>query len=178
MIRTIPNINTSRLTLRSMRLEDFDRFAEIWSSQATEQHAAGGPWSRPRAWEAFLRNAGHWYMAGFGEWAIEERGSRQMIGQVGFRFAGTEFGADFDAYPETSAILDPKAQRKGLGTEAIVAAHDWFDRVITGPLVARIFEDDAPSFSIAASQGYATVRTVNIDDRSIFLMRRNSPPPH
>ncbi|MGV6847167.1 MAG: GNAT family N-acetyltransferase [Marinibacterium sp.] len=176
MARSIPNINTSRLTLRAMRLEDFDRFAEIWATDAAWQHAAGGPWSRPRAWEAFLRNAGHWQMAGFGEWAIEARGERRMIGQVGFRFAGTEFGADFDAYPEVSMLLDPAVQHRGIGTEAIIAAHDWFDRIITGPAVARIFEDDAPSFALAERLGYATVRTINIDDRSIFLMRRDAPP--
>lgn len=177
MARAIPNINTTRVTLRAMRLEDFDRFAEIWASPAATLQATGGPWSRPRAWEAFLRNAGHWYMAGFGEWAIEERGTRRMIGQAGFRFGGTEFGSDFDSYPEASAILDPELQRKGLGTEAISAAHDWFDRVITGPLVARIYEDDAPSFAIAEHLGYKTIRTITIDDRAIFLMRRNSPPP-
>ena len=31
MSRHVPTINTARITLRAMRPEDFDRFAEIWA---------------------------------------------------------------------------------------------------------------------------------------------------
>ena len=31
MIRSIPTINTARLALRAMRLEDFDRYCEIFT---------------------------------------------------------------------------------------------------------------------------------------------------
>ena len=58
MIRSTPNINTSRLALRGMRPEDFDRYAEIWSMPDVVRNIGGAPWDRRRAWESFLRNAG------------------------------------------------------------------------------------------------------------------------
>jgi RimJ/RimL family protein N-acetyltransferase len=66
-----------------MRPEDFDRFAEIWANPQVVRQI-GPPKSRAEAWEAFLRNAGHWQMTRFGQWAINDQASRKMVGQTGF----------------------------------------------------------------------------------------------
>ncbi|MEY8841049.1 GNAT family N-acetyltransferase, partial [Cribrihabitans sp. XS_ASV171] len=79
MIRSIPTINTARLTLCAMRPEDFNRFAEIWADPQVVRHIGGTPRSRGEAWEAFLRNAGHWQMTGFGQWAIVLQRTRCMV---------------------------------------------------------------------------------------------------
>ncbi|MGR3803866.1 GNAT family N-acetyltransferase [Marinibacterium profundimaris] len=176
MIRAIPNINTSRLTLRAMRAEDFDRFADLWASPIVGRHAAGGPLSRSRAWGVFLRVAGHWHMTGFGEWAIEDRTTRQIIGQAGFRYSVSDLGADFDAYPEASVLLLPDMLDQRFGLEAMTAAHDWFDRVITGPLVARVRDGDGAGAAVAARLGYARLRVVEDGGGPVLLLRRNSPP--
>ena len=84
MIRAIPNINTARLSLRAMRSEDFDRYAEIWAMRDVVYHILPEPRDRRAAWESFLCNAGHWQMAGFGQWAVIEQKTRQMVGQAGF----------------------------------------------------------------------------------------------
>ncbi|WP_428925563.1 GNAT family N-acetyltransferase [Marinibacterium sp. SX1] len=176
MIRAIPNINTARLTLRAMRPEDFDGFAALWASPITARHAAGGPMSRSKAWGVFLRITGHWHMTGFGEWAIEDRASRRVIGQAGFRFSVSELGEDFDAYPEASVLLLPEMQGQGLGAEALSAAHDWFDRVVTGPLVGRVRDTDPAGKVLAARMGYGRLRVVEDGAGQVLLLRRNSPP--
>lgn len=178
MIRSIPNINTARLTLRAMRPEDFDRFAEIWAMPDVVRNVGGKPWSRGRAWESFLRNAGHWQMAGFGQWAVIEQRTRQMIGQTGFFFGARALGEDFDPYPEAGWILVPEVQGRGLGQEAAQAAHDWFDRVIPGPLVVRVSPDNTPSLKLAADLGYDAMREASYDGESAVLLRRNGPPRH
>lgn len=175
MSRPIPKINTSRLTLSGMRPEDFDRFAEIWANPEVVRHI-GPPKSRAEAWEAFLRNAGHWQMTGFGQWAINDHASRQMVGQTGFFFAARGVGRDFDACPEAGWVLAPEAQGKGLGIEATKAAHDWHDRVIPGPLVAMVTEDNLASREVADRLGYGLLRRAEIGGDAVLLLRRDGPP--
>ncbi|QEW19781.1 hypothetical protein LA6_001971 [Marinibacterium anthonyi] len=176
MTRAIPNINTARLTLRALRPEDFDRFAELWGSPTAQRHAAIGPLSRSRAWGVFLRVAGHWHMTGFGEWAIEDRQTRRLIGQAGFRYSVSDLGADFDAYPEASVMLMPEMLHQRIGAEALGAAHDWFDRVITGPVVARVRDGDGAGAALATRLGYARLRAIDETGGQVLLLRRNSPP--
>lgn len=175
MIRSIPMINTSRLTLSGMRPEDFERYAEIWSDPCVVRHI-GAPRSRGEAWSAFLRNAGHWHMTGFGQWAVIQQSTRRMIGQAGFFFSDRQMGDDFDPYPEAAWVLVPEAQGQGLGHEAAQAAHDWFDRIIPGALVAMISTGHEPSLKLAAKLGYQVLREAEYLGDRVVLMRRQGPP--
>lgn len=176
MNRTIPVINTARLSLRPMRPEDFDRYAEIWATPGVVRHIGGTPWSRERAWDSFLRNAGHWQMMGFGQWAVTEQVSRRMIGQAGFFYACRGLGEGFDDCPEAGWVLAEEVQGRGYGFEAAQAAHDWFDRVIPGPLVCLVSGDNLRSRAVAERLGYAELREVETADGPAVLMRRDRPP--
>tara|TARA_R110002095_G_scaffold201988_1_gene183184 strand:- start:1533 stop:2066 length:534 start_codon:yes stop_codon:yes gene_type:complete len=176
MSRTIPTINTSRLTLRAMRREDFDRFAEIWATPEVVTHISGKPWPKARSWDAFLRNAGHWQIAGFGQWAIQIHRLPEMSGQIGFFFGSRGLGDDFDPYPEAGWVLEPGAQGHGLGLEAAHAAHDWFDRVVAGRTVCLIAPDNEASLRIAGALGYVVLREAVIEDAPVCLMTRKGPP--
>lgn len=175
MNRSIPTINTARVILRSMRLEDFERFAEIWAMPDVVRHITGRPRSRAESWDSFLRNAGHWQMTGFGQWAVIDQRNRNMIGQVGFFFGSQQLGEDFDGFPQAGWVLTPEAQGSGLAAEAAQAAHDWFDRVIPGPLVVRISAENANSRKLAGSLGYVDLREATESGSKLILMRRNGP---
>ena len=176
MSRTIPTINTSRLTLRGMRPEDFGRFAEIWAMPEVVAHINGDPWPRSKAWAAFLRNAGHWQITGFGQWAIQRHRVDAMSGQVGFFYGKRDLGEDFDNFPEAGWVLEPGAHGMGLGMEAARAAHDWFDRVVTGRLVCMIDPEHSASIAIAEALGYAQLRSAEFDGSPVLLMARKGPP--
>ncbi|KIN60738.1 Acetyltransferase, GNAT family protein [Sulfitobacter noctilucae] len=176
MSRTIPTINTARLTLRAMRAEDFTRFATIWAMPEVVTHISGKPRSKAQSWDAFLRNAGHWQISGFGQWAIQPRGAAEMEGQCGFFFGSRKLGADFDPYPEAGWLLASDAQGKGLGLEAVQAAHDWFDRVIAGRTVCMIAPENTGSLRIAEAVGYQSLRQAQIDGETVDLMTRKGPP--
>lgn len=158
-----------------MRPEDFDRYAQIWAMPEVVTHILPGPRDRRSAWESFLRNAGHWQMAGFGQWAVIDQQSREMIGQAGFFYASSVIGEDVDPLPNAGWMLVPEAQGKGLGREAVAAAHDWFDRVIPGPLVARVGKTNGPSLALAERLNYAPLREVDDGEGSVILLRRNGP---
>lgn len=176
MIRSIPNINTSRLALRAMRPEDFDRYAEIWALPDVVRNIGGVPRERRQAWESFLRNAGHWQMTGFGQWAVVEQRSRAMIGQVGFFYGSEPVAEDFDTFPEAGWLLVPEAQGNGFAIEAARAAHDWFDRVIPGKLVARVAAANTPSLRLADQLGYRELRRLEGAGEPLILLRRDGPP--
>lgn len=176
MSRAVPNINTPRLTLRAMRSEDFARYAEIWATPEVVTHISGKPWPKAQSWDAFLRNAGHWQIVGFGQWAVQPRGTRVMAGQTGFFFGSRGFGDDFDPFPEAGWVLAPEAQGSGLGLEAARAAHDWFDRVVTGRTVCMITARNDASLRLAAALGYGRLRETEVDGETVVLMTRKGPP--
>ena len=176
MSRTIPTINTHRLTLRGMRAEDFNRFAEIWAIEDVVRFIDGTPWPRSKAWKAFLRHAGHWQITGFGQWAIHRHRVPEMSGQVGFFYAKRDLGEDFDDFPEAGWVLAPDAQGQGYAEEAVRAAHDWFDRVVTGRLVCLIHPDNSRSISLAERMGYRRMRDAQTEGEAAVLFERNGPP--
>lgn len=176
MARTTPTINTARLTLRAMRPQDFEDFAALWREEDVVRHLGGKPHDRTHCWRDFLLMAGHWQITGFGVWGVEPRGTRKIMGQVGFWFAGRELGDDFDAYPEASLVIHPEVQGTGLGREAAQAAHDWFDRVITGPLVCEVARKDVMGMKIAERMGYAPLRDIGPKTKPRALMLRKTPP--
>ncbi|MEP1612341.1 MAG: GNAT family N-acetyltransferase [Roseobacter sp.] len=176
MSRTIPTINTHRLTLRGMRAEDFSRFAEIWAMPEVVKYIDAAPWPRSKSWSAFLRHAGHWQITGFGQWAITRHRAPEMSGQVGFFFAKRDLGADFDDFPEAGWVLEPDAHGEGVGLEAARAAHDWFDRVITGRLVCMIDVRNTKSMKIADHLGYQLLRDAIYEGDAVKLYERNGPP--
>lgn len=175
MSRPIPTINTARLRLRGMRVEEFERYAEIWREPEVVAYISSQPKSRAKSWDAFLRNAGQWQMSGFGQWAIQRHESAQMMGQTGFFNGGRELGDDFDWYPEAGWVLDPSAHGTGFALEAVQAAHDWFDRVISGRTVCVISPDNEPSMKLAHKLGYRVLRDAQMDGSAVQLMTRKGP---
>ncbi|MEM6758433.1 MAG: GNAT family N-acetyltransferase [Pseudomonadota bacterium] len=176
MNRTVPTINTARLTLRAMRPGDFDRFAEIWAMPAVVRHIDGAPRDRAKSWDQFLRNEGHWQMTGFGQWAIEDHATKDMVGQVGFFLKDRGLEAEWDRVPEAGWVLVPDLHGQGLGREAVRAAHEWFDRVITGPTACLIHPENAASLRLAERLGYSTVNTLTYCDAPACMLLRKSVP--
>ena len=68
---------------------------------------------------------------------------------------------DFDPFPEAGWLLVPEAQGRGLGREAAMAAHDWFDHIATGPAVARIPERNERSMALAEHLNYKPMRALD-----------------
>ncbi len=176
MSRTIPTINTARLTLRGMRTEDFQRFADIWATPEVVTHISGALRARAQSWDAFLRNAGHWQIAGFGQWAVQIHGQAEMAGQTGFFFGSRGLGEDFDPFPEAGWVLDPAFQGQGYGLDAATAAHDWFDRVVAGRTVCMITPENENSLRIAQALGYSYLRDAELEGDAVQLLTRKGPP--
>src|ERR1700677_4794886 len=80
----IPSIDTERLLLRGLRMEDFANSAAMWSDPKVTQHILERPLTEEESWARFLRYAGHWAMLGFGYWMIVEKQTGKFVGEAGF----------------------------------------------------------------------------------------------
>ena len=73
-------------------------------------------------------------------------------------------------------VLAPEAQDQKLGFEAARAAHEWFDRVITGRTVCMIAPGNIAALKIAGALGYELLRETEMNGRPVRLLTRRGPP--
>ena len=125
-----PRIETERLTLRAHTPDDLPVCARMWSDADVVRFIGGRPFSREEVWARLLRYAGMWAVMGHGFWAIEEKASSQLIGEVGIMEARRDIEPSFEGEPEVGWALMPAAHGKGYAAEAVGAALGWGDKHI------------------------------------------------
>jgi RimJ/RimL family protein N-acetyltransferase len=81
---SVPHLQTDRLLLRAYRREDFDAFAANAADPVSSAHI--GSADRHAAWRVFCSHTGLWLLHGAGWWAVEDRHTGQLIGNVGAFF--------------------------------------------------------------------------------------------
>ena len=113
-----PVIETERLLLRLPRLEDFERYAELFADEEASRHI-GGQLSRGAAWRRFLQMPGAWMLQGFAMFSVVDRTSGRWLGQMG------PWRPDGWPGNEIGYALHPDAWGRGYAVEAGVAAIDW-----------------------------------------------------
>ena len=151
-----PALETSRLILRAHVPEDFDSVASMWADREVVRYiGAGVPLTRDEAWAKFQRFPGHWHMTGFGSWAIEEKASGKLIGEVGFIERNLPPENSLAGIPELGYAVVPAAAGKGYVTEAVTAALEW-GRAHFGPvrILAVISPGNEASVRVAQKCGF------------------------
>ncbi|WP_170298898.1 GNAT family N-acetyltransferase [Massilia eburnea] len=95
---SVPRLQTERLTLREYRRDDFDLFADHLANPESSAHL--GPADRQTAWRIFSSHAGLWLLQGAGWWALEEKQTGQLVGNVGafFREQSTVMELGWNTY--------------------------------------------------------------------------------
>ena len=81
---SVPYLHTERLLLREYRRNDFDAFAAHLADPVSSAHLVQA--DRHAAWRVFCSQAGLWLLHGVGWWAVEEKETGQLVGNVGAFF--------------------------------------------------------------------------------------------
>jgi RimJ/RimL family protein N-acetyltransferase len=150
-----PLIETERLRLRAHRIEDLPVCAAMWRDPDVVRFIGGRAFTREEVWARILRYAGMWVMMGHGFWAIEEKSSGALIGEVGAMEARRDIEPSFEGEPEIGWALVPAAHGKGYASEAVAAALGWADRHIDAPKqVCIISPGNAASIRVAEKFGF------------------------
>ena len=144
---TGPLIETARLTLRPIALEDFPRWAEMMADPEASKFI-GGPQPASVAWRGFMSMAGAWSLTGVSMFSVADRESGLWLGRIGpwtpEGWPGTEVGWG----------LHPEAQGKGYGLEAATAAIDYaFDVLDWSEVIHCIDPENTPSQRLAERLG-------------------------
>ncbi len=113
-------LETERLFLREMTMDDFDALYAVLGDKEIMQHY---PYSfdeeRVRSW--IERNMKRYTDDGFGLWAVCLKDTGEMIGDCGL----TLQNIDGTMLPEIGYHIRRDQQRKGYAKEAAMAVRDW-----------------------------------------------------
>ncbi|MFC7377942.1 GNAT family N-acetyltransferase [Brevundimonas sp. GCM10030266] len=144
---TGPVLQTERLTLRPIALEDFPRWAEMMADPEASRFL-GGVTPPAAAWRGFMTMAGAWSLTGVSMFSVIERDTGLWLGRIGpwkpEGWPGTEVGWG----------LHPDAQGRGYGLEAATAALDYaFDVLGWDDVIHCIDPDNTPSQRLAEGLG-------------------------
>lgn len=148
-------IETERLTLRPLQLEDFDAYAVMLADPDCWTYSTRGPMTSDEAYTRLLRQAGHWALLDYGLFAVFEKETGRLVGEVGYGDFHRELGEDFDRHPEASWTIAKPFQGQGYASEAAYAALEFTeDRLIATRTVCMIHHENKASIRIARKLGF------------------------
>jgi RimJ/RimL family protein N-acetyltransferase len=143
-------LETERLILRTWKPEDFDAFADIHADPEVTRFITpeGKPLSRFEAWRAFTSLIGHWFVRGFGMFAVVERSSGELVGRIG--------PWQPEGWPgfEVGWSLGRKYWGRGYATEAVRTCITYsFEQLGRSNVISLIDPDNVRSIAVAERVG-------------------------
>ena len=169
----IPTLTTDRLLLRGHTLDDFDEFLELWKHRDIVRFIGGEMPTREQVWARLLRYAGLWHHLGFGFFAVQERQSGRLIGEVGFLDLHRDMTPMTEGTLEAGWGITPPMQGKGYATEAMSAAIAWADRQFADRRMTCIVDlENLPSLRVAEKIGFRRIDELMLKDRSNAIFER------
>jgi len=164
---SVPHLQTERFTLREYRRGDFELFAGHLADPESSAHL--GSADRATAWRIFASHAGLWLLDGAGWWAVEDRHTGQLVGNVGafFREQSTVMEVGWSTYRAFWG--------KGIAGEAAAAVVDYAFQVRCEPKVqALITSANESSRRVAGRLGmvYETETELNGKAVGCYVLAR------
>lgn len=149
-------LETSRLILRPLRLEDFEAWASFQEDEVATKFV-GGTQPRATAWRSFMTMCGCWHMTGIAMFSVIEKSSGQWVGRLGPWFP--------EGWPdhEIGWGITRAHWGKGYASEGAAAAMDYaFDVLGWESLIHCIDEANIASQGVAKKLGSAYLRRVKM----------------
>ena len=171
--RKAPRIETERLLLRQWRKEDFRPYHSIVSHPEVHRHFGPNPMSAEDAWRRLTAAAGGWQFMGFGTWAVEDKASAKLLGNVGFFNAWRDLEPEFGEEPEMGWIMAAETHGKGMASEACKAALQWAHANLRPtPMWAIIAPANEASIKLAERLGFQRVHETAYHGDPTLVLRR------
>jgi len=129
----------------------------MWADPKVVRHIGGKPFDEQQVWSKILAYAGHWALNGYGLWAVEERETGRLVGELGFADFRRKIKPTLGSAPEAGWVFASAAHGKGYATEALKAALRWADRRFRRT-VCIIDPGNAASARVAEKCGFKMLR--------------------
>lgn len=154
----IPQLENERLVLRALEPSDLDAYAAMYGDSAVMRYIENGrPLDRAAAWRSMAVHLGHWRLRGYGQWALVERASGELVGRAGLWHP--------EGWPglEVGWLLARRHWGRGFATEGARAAlAHAFDVVGAERVISVIRPDNTPSIRVAERLGERYERTIDL----------------
>lgn len=166
----IPTIESDRLILRPVREGDFEPYAAFYETERSR--GRGGPLTRSYAWDMFAAEIGHWYLRGYGFWAVDEKESGECCGLVGLYYP------EGWPAPEVGYLVWESHEGKGIAYEASLRARDYaFEELGWQQIVSCILDGNTRSINLAERMGATFDRRVPRNGARDLLVYLHPEPP-
>ncbi|ODT78113.1 MAG: GNAT family N-acetyltransferase [Pelagibacterium sp. SCN 64-44] len=168
MNRNAPILETDRLILRPISLEDYPGYARIM--QSSRAIHMGGPLGPRETWGMFCHCVASWDLFGHGALMIERRELPGAIGMVSINdgplFVEKELGWFlYDGY-----------EGHGFATEAAAALKDWaFTELRVATLVSYFDPQNVKSLAVARRLGGVQDFEAEVSDPGDLVFRYDRP---
>jgi RimJ/RimL family protein N-acetyltransferase len=142
-----PELQTARLLLRPLRMEDFEPWADMMSDTEAARFI-GGLQVRAVAWRGFMTMAGAWHLQGFAMFSVIERATGRWVGRLG------PWHPEGWPGPEIGWAIIRECWGRGYATEGAAATMDWvFDVLGWDQVIHSIAPDNIASQVVARKLG-------------------------
>ncbi|MGE4231724.1 MAG: GNAT family N-acetyltransferase [Bacteriovoracia bacterium] len=166
------NLETKRLQLRMFEEKDWDDLFQMFKDEECVRYTIKTPLTKWQTWRTLAGYLGHWYLRGYGPYAVVEKSSGKMMGPVGLWFPG-----DWPE-PEIKWSFAREFCGKGYATEAAIAVREMARDVLKRDrLISLILPENEPSKRSLLKLGLSMTRLFNFVMallRSLF-MTSNEP---
>lgn len=146
-------METTRLLLRELTMEDVDALHEILSDPQTMQHYPS-PFSEEQTRKWIMRNMERYQQQGFGLWAVVLKETGELIGDCGVTMQNIH-GV---ICPEIGYHIRRDHWRKGYASEAARACMDYiFEHTTFNSVYSYMKYTNAASYGVALKNGMTFV---------------------
>lgn len=154
----IPELRTERLLLRGLQPGDLDAYAAMYADPEVMRYLEDGrPLDRAAAWRSMAVHLGHWQLRGYGQWALVDRATSELVGRAGLW--------EPEGWPglEVGWLLARPHWGQGFATEAGRAAIDYaFEVLGTEQVISLIRPENHLSIRVAERLGESYERTIEL----------------
>lgn len=172
-------IETPRLRLRPHQRSDLEALQALWSDPRALAWIAAAPATREDAWARLRRYIGHWFVFGFGYWAVLDKATGAYVGDVGAAFQHRELSPPPPDAPEAGWVIAPDQQGRGFAYEAASHGLRWLDHTHGyRRSVAIIHPQNAGSVRLADRLGFQAAGVSQGPEGSwrVFERQRGAAP--
>ncbi len=158
---TIPRLTTPRLLLREYRMADFDGYAQSMTEPEATKFLSGVV-DRRTSWRMFSAASGCWVLNGAGWWALENRETHEVVGEVGafVRETSPDFEIGWNLYR--------RFWGQGFAIEGARAALDFtFESHRARRVIAHIEVANVASIAVSRKLGMTYEADVDFFDKRI-----------
>jgi RimJ/RimL family protein N-acetyltransferase len=163
---------TERLILRPPTAQDIDPFVEIHEDPEVVRFLSGiGPATgRIASWRLLALLIGHWQLRGYGQWAVVEKATGELIGRVGLWYP--------EGWPgiELGWVIKRSRWDHGFATEAARAGVAFaFNEVGADRIISMIQPDNPRSIRVALKIGEAYTETQRFNGQDLQVYAMSNP---